>query len=285
MNRGLSEAKGKYIKVLDADDFFDSAALDQYVSFLQNVDVDMVVSDFRIVDPEGNVLKNYSFTLPKGTVFDLSAFKIESERIFLWHHAIAYKTENLRDIGYKQTEGISYTDEQWVFMPMVKVKKIVYFPKMVYMYLRGREGQTYDPNVLAKTFKQLFQVAKTQTDFYIEWGDKLADKGQRDYLWTRLTQKNWKIYRFYTLKQNTEENNERLATYDRSLESRCPQLYHHFSNRNYELHFPYIRLWRKNGYNRNNAMLRGFRGLFKTAYFLRGLLIKAGLMKSHDNGQ
>ncbi|MDQ9822343.1 glycosyltransferase family A protein, partial [Acinetobacter sp. 163] len=35
INRGLQEATGRYIKVLDADDSFDSSGLEQIVSFLQ----------------------------------------------------------------------------------------------------------------------------------------------------------------------------------------------------------------------------------------------------------
>ena len=33
-------------------------------------------------------------------------------------HAITYKTRLLRDNNYYQTEGISYTDQEWVFFPM-----------------------------------------------------------------------------------------------------------------------------------------------------------------------
>ena len=40
INRGLKEATGKYIKVLDADDYFDSSVLGQYLDFLFEQEVD-----------------------------------------------------------------------------------------------------------------------------------------------------------------------------------------------------------------------------------------------------
>ncbi len=285
VNRGLLEAKGKYIKILDADDYYDTASFEEFVVFLQDKDVDLVVSNYRIVDAEGNEIKPYAFSLPQDCIFDMSAFNNFDETIAVWHHAIAHRTENLREMGYKQTEGISYTDEQWVFMPIVKVKKVAFFPHFVYMYLRGREGQTYDPKVLSKTFKQLFQVVNTQTDFYKEWISKIDDKGQRDYLWTRLLQKNWKIYRYYTLRIDTEEGNKLLASYDMSLQERCPQLYQYLSDSKYELRFPYIQHWRKNGYKKDTTKLVFFRFLFKSAISARSILIKAGLKKNHDNGE
>ena len=49
VNRGLKEASGKYIKILDADDWFDNDTLAQYLIYLTALDVDLVLTDFKIV--------------------------------------------------------------------------------------------------------------------------------------------------------------------------------------------------------------------------------------------
>ena len=52
VNRGLTEAKGKYIKILDADDSFDTENFKDFLAFLEKTDADLVLSDFAVVDPE-----------------------------------------------------------------------------------------------------------------------------------------------------------------------------------------------------------------------------------------
>ena len=54
------------------------------------------------------------------------------------------ESKDLRDINYYQTEGISYTDQEWMFMPMTTVKTLYYSPIVVYRYLVGRAGQTVE---------------------------------------------------------------------------------------------------------------------------------------------
>ena len=44
VNRGLKEAKGKYFRILDADDRFDTGALVQLVDVLATTDLDLVFS-------------------------------------------------------------------------------------------------------------------------------------------------------------------------------------------------------------------------------------------------
>ena len=50
INQGLEIATGKYVKVLDADDSFDTANFEDYLRYLGSVDVDMVLTPYTIVD-------------------------------------------------------------------------------------------------------------------------------------------------------------------------------------------------------------------------------------------
>lgn len=50
INRGLKEAAGKYIKVLDADDCYNSKSLQQHLELLRIVDVDLILTSYVIVN-------------------------------------------------------------------------------------------------------------------------------------------------------------------------------------------------------------------------------------------
>ena len=49
INAALKEARGKYVKVLDADDYVDSAAFEALVKILETTDADVIVNDYQKV--------------------------------------------------------------------------------------------------------------------------------------------------------------------------------------------------------------------------------------------
>lgn len=139
VNRGLKEATGKYIKVLDADDWFDNTVFVQFVRMLSRIqDVDMILSDFQMVTNEGSLIRECKFVLPYGNV----AFQEYCEKEYFALHSITYRTQLLRDIRYRQTEGISYTDNEWMYYPQCYVESCIYVNHNLYRYCLGREGQT-----------------------------------------------------------------------------------------------------------------------------------------------
>lgn len=69
-------------------------------------------------------------------------------------HHIAYLSAIFKRIDYHQTEGISYTDNEWVFYPMTEVRTAFFFDRPIYRYLVTRDGQTCDPNTVYKRLDQ-----------------------------------------------------------------------------------------------------------------------------------
>ena len=63
INRGLKEAAGKYIKVLDADDCYNSKSLQQHLELLRIVDVDLILTSYVIVNEKGQIKSKRTFPL------------------------------------------------------------------------------------------------------------------------------------------------------------------------------------------------------------------------------
>lgn len=145
VNRGLKEAKGRYVRILDADDAYDPGAFTRFVDYLRcqargDSVPDVVFNDYSKVDDSESVLFKQTYPFPTATTFGLDKIAQCASSVCL--PAITYRTEILRKMNYHQTEGISYTDNEYVVFPMLFVQRACYFPETIYRYLIGREGQT-----------------------------------------------------------------------------------------------------------------------------------------------
>lgn len=162
VNRGLKEATGKYIKILDADDYFMTQNLEEFIDILANNDVDLVLTNFDIVNLKGEVINKVRFKFPPNEVLNIEHICNKPEFTNMWMHAVTYRTAMVREINYHQSEGISYTDVEWIFEPMSYVKSVYYSKIVVYQYLLGREGQTVDAKQMQKnithTLKGMYAI-------------------------------------------------------------------------------------------------------------------------------
>ena len=172
INRGVKEATGKYVKVLDADDWFDTKNFSKYVQLLSSIDVDLILTDFNNVNDEGIITNTCSYETKniKTSIGNIDDLMNTSPVFYGQMHGFTYRTKLLHDMHYVQTEGISYTDQEWVAIPMTKVKSYYCCPLNVYQYLIGREGQSMDKNVMSKSIGQLMKVVLKLSQF-TEYGE------------------------------------------------------------------------------------------------------------------
>ena len=127
INAALPVAKGKYVKVLDSDDWFKSDSLVQYLDSLQKVDADFIVTHFTIIHPGGKKeLAKYNLygkePYEYGKVYDLSHVLGGGYIRFFMMHAITYRTDLLRENGYVQTEYILNGIDSYIVEPGLGTK-------------------------------------------------------------------------------------------------------------------------------------------------------------------
>ena len=249
VNRGLKEAKGKYVKVLDADDYFDTEAFEIALNFLKTCDYDLVLTDYNKVDEKGDVEEVFELTIPHNTplAFD-SLLGFSATRMHM--HRIFYKTENLRAIDYHQTEGMSYTDQEWMGEPMTSVNTLYYLDIHLYQYLVGRGEQTMNPQVMMKSIKQYMHAIYVLIDLYNRY---TGDYAHRKYIWYRINGQMRLIYNLF-LCENKNTELVALSEFDEMIKSKSAEVYE--DGNSFTIGgFHFVAYWREKGYKNSGVLL------------------------------
>lgn len=240
INRGLKEATGKYIKVLDADDSFNTQNLDNYVAYLANIDADLIISDVVIVNEKREKSETISYRYKQNEEMSMCDICSSSTFASISMHAITYRLENLRLMGYHQSEGISYTDQEWIFSPMTTIKKVYSYNTHIYEYLIGREGQTMDPHIKAKHMSDIMQCIYKLIASYTQY-ENIVTTELLTYMQTKLLYliKEQYVSSFCTYNKHVKEN---LICFDNKIKELNTNIY--FLIEKTKSKFNYIRYWR-----------------------------------------
>lgn len=154
INAALPRCTGKYVKVLDSDDYFNTEELQKLIERLIVIDSDVILLDYTNHSPVKSEKISYKYN--DGAIIDIHKQSPE----YFGMHSIAYKTEIFHRFDYKQTEGVSYTDQEWIFYPMFYAQTLQYISLDIYQYVIGREGQTM---VWDTVYKRISQITNLVT--------------------------------------------------------------------------------------------------------------------------
>ena len=169
VNAALPLAEGLYVKVLDADDAFDPEAfvgyLERLAAWTARADIpDVVVSDVARWDANGKHVGECRYALPSEFGMD----ELLGCARAITHHALAYRTALLRQMDYRQTEGVPYTDTEWFSLPMAHVRSGVHFDGLLYRYRIQRSGQSVEASAYARDVDVLVKVFDRMRAAYLD---------------------------------------------------------------------------------------------------------------------
>ena len=173
VNSGLSNAQGKYFKVVDSDDWVDEEALHKILKLLRDLEeedqeVDMLISNY-VYEKVGVAHKrcvHYRNVLPKDEIFrwdDIGHFRLDQ---YILMHSVIYRTAMLQLSQMRLPKHTFYVDNIYVYYPLPHVRKIYYLDVDFYRYFIGREDQSVnEKNMIDRVDQQIF-VTKYMIEMY-----------------------------------------------------------------------------------------------------------------------
>lgn len=167
VNAGITAARGRYLKVVDSDDWVDASAyqsiLKQLARFVAKDDhVDLLISNY-VYEKDGvkrKAVMSYRGILPENIPFTWNEIGRFRKGKYLLMHSLIYRTSVLRASGLELPKHTFYVDNLFAFLPLPYVEKMYYLNVDFYRYYIGREDQSVNEAVMIKRVDQQIRVNK-----------------------------------------------------------------------------------------------------------------------------
>ena len=211
INTSISMARGKYYKLLDGDDWYESDNLNEYIFFLEMCDKDCVYSPYWAISDDRKVLYKCENNKKRDG--------LQADCICM--HALAFRTKLLKNNDIIITEKCFYTDAEYNLKALLYVQSIDYFEKPIYCYRLGNEGQSVSKTGWLKHYKEhnkvTLEIMKAYTDAKV--------KGNSIWLEEELIQYIKNIYKtnfFIAVNLKNKEVWNNYICLEKAIETRFP---------------------------------------------------------------
>lgn len=200
INRGIKEAKGKYFRVLDSDDWFDKKDFADYIKQLRNLDVSLVMTNTIIEYTYKNesFKEDYHGLVNYGkieTVDDYDFNPIEGKDVVSLANA-TFDTKMLRETGISLYEKCFYEDLQYSLFFLDKVSSFVFLDLYVYHYFIGRPEQSVSAKSALAHYEDRYRITTSLADHLSVLFKTNCNKNGKEWLVNRYLRHLYIHYKF-----------------------------------------------------------------------------------------
>lgn len=169
LNTGCAAARGKYLKVIDADDWVEPRNLPQFVHLLEGCESDVVLTHYHTIDISTGEIRNWKSYPPEFgrdyTVDEIMA-DWQSYNRSLTLHGITYRTDFYREFGTLLPEHVFYEDYEYAAFPCCYAQSVTPFDLFLYEYRIGDVNQSVSGANQLKRIGHVEAVLRSMTQKY-----------------------------------------------------------------------------------------------------------------------
>jgi len=185
INVSIREAKGKYYRLVDGDDWVDAENLTKLVEILKTSEADVVLTkgSYEYVEkPQLEDIIKYD-NLTEGYTYHFDDLIFEGYGFSTYGPLLTtgnYKTEVLQKANFKISEKKPYVDMEFNAFSLKYVDTLEYYNLDIYRYLIGRAGQTISRDYAKRKYKDhIYVIFNILEKVY---NDKEFSKNKRTYI-------------------------------------------------------------------------------------------------------
>lgn len=210
INAGLKQANGKYFRVLDSDDWFNTLDFIKFVERLRYENADLVVTDYCKEHTYNSKSEFFEYkNLQEHVLYEFDKINLEMLNGEYFVMATStYKTEILRKSGLKLLENTFYVDMQYNVVPITSVQTFVYYHLDIYRYFIGRKEQSMNMDNFVRNQNDHKKMIKWLIEYYTSISGKLSPN-KREYIEMILT---YTLNTHYSIYCEYDKNHKRAYT-------------------------------------------------------------------------
>ena len=240
INAGLKAAKGRYFRVLDSDDWFDTCNFVKYFRALRQCREDVGITPYTQEYAYNGQRVDYPYAYFKhNRVYQMDELEYDESMVYFTMASSTYRTELLRESGLVLFEKCFYVDMMFNMVPIPYVKTVRFLNYYVYRYFMGSPTQSMSQQNLLRNLPNHERVLNFLIDYYVEHRESVSDN-VRNYMGQMI------YFMYYThmdlvcMKlQDRKKAYTMFRDLDESLRDRAPELYIRVDV------FPYLRVTRR----------------------------------------
>lgn len=222
INRGIIEAKGRYFRALDGDDWLDTDSLVYLIRRLQDTDAEMILTNYYECYENGTTKKISFQGLENGKKYPFA--EVASKITWMRYHTVIYKTQVLKKQNIRLDEHCFYVDAEFMIYPIPYVESIAYFDCGLYCYRLGLTGQSVSPESRMKHAPDSYKVSKSLLRWYRSLPSDM-EESKRKYICDGVGGHCiWHFRTIMTFPPSTEKKKE-LLCYESMIYKVAPDVY------------------------------------------------------------
>lgn len=245
VNMAIKEARGKYFKEVDADDWVETDNLPTYLAKLEGLNVDYIATNYTEYWKQEDKMHPHTFHQEiYDNIYSIDDFWNQYPNAWDFPiHAITYRTQFIQDINLTVGKRY-YGDLEYIMRTLPYVKSMIVIPINVTIYFRGSDEQSTSASGYKKHYRDFVELSQRMVRFWNEMpnvNDRL-----------KLSLKNaimGSVGRSYELMMSTEfaGNNsgirQEIKVYDNWVKSNNKEFYDYCGALR-KKGCPYIKIWR-----------------------------------------